>query len=85
MGITADRLQEKLDSSKGLSAKERADFEADIKATRAAAVEGLSAPKPVNPKNPYRYIMRLTLDDQMAINTAFQKQYTANLQKRTQQ
>ncbi|HEX5419149.1 MAG TPA: hypothetical protein VFY39_04050 [Gammaproteobacteria bacterium] len=70
--------------SAGFSAKERADFVADIRATRDAAAEGLSQPKPVDPKNPYRTVGRLSLDDQMAINTEFQSKYIAYLQKCTQ-
>lgn len=85
MTLTADKMQQKLDNTHGLSAKERADFVADIKATRAAAAADSSSPKPVDPKNPYRYITRLTMDDQMAINKEFQAQYVAYLQKCTKQ
>lgn len=81
--VMADRLQQKLDDSHGLSAKERADFVADIKAARVAAAEGLYQPKPVDPKNPGRVMMRLNEDDQLAINAEFQKKYVAYLQQCT--
>ena len=58
--IMADKMQQRLNSSKGLSAKERADFEADIKATRDAADKKLDYAPPVDPKNPNRAMMRLT-------------------------
>lgn len=81
--VTADRLQQKLEDSHGLSAAQRADFEADIEATRAAAAQGLYQPKPVDPKNPGRAMMRLNEADQLAISADFQKKYIAYLQKCT--
>jgi hypothetical protein len=80
LSIMADRLQQKLASSQGLSAKERADFEADIKATRDAAAKGLNQVPPVDPGNPQRVLMRLTTQDQMDVATEFGKQYMARVQ-----
>ena len=48
----ADKMQQRLDASKALSAKERAEFEADIKATRDAADQKLDSAPPVDPKIP---------------------------------
>lgn len=76
----ADRLQQKLNTSQGLSAKERADFEADIRATRAAAAKGLEPVPPVDSSNPDRAMMRLSFQDQMAIATEYSKDYMAAMQ-----
>jgi hypothetical protein len=80
LGMMADKMQKKLDTSQGLSAKDRADFEADIKATRDAAQKGLDMPPPVDPSNPNRAMMRLTTQDQMDIAKEFGNQYMALMQ-----
>jgi len=77
--ITADAMQRKLDASPGLSAKERQEFEADIQAARASADKGLDQIEPVDPKNPYRALQRLEMQDQMDIATEFGKQYTQQM------
>jgi hypothetical protein len=64
--LMADYMQRSLDAAQGLSAKERSEFEADIKATRDAATAGLDMPPPVDPANPMRAMMRLTPEQQMA-------------------
>jgi hypothetical protein len=78
--IMADKMQQRLNSSKGLSAKERADFEADIKATRDAADKKLDYAPPVDPKNPNRAMMRLTAQEQLEVTTEFSNQYLAQMQ-----
>jgi hypothetical protein len=80
LSIVADKMQQRLDSSKGLSAKERADFEADIKATRDAADQKLDYAPPVDPRNPNRAIMRLTAQDQTELITEFSNRYLAAMQ-----
>jgi hypothetical protein len=80
LSLMADKMQQHLNSSKGLSAKERADFEADIKATRDAADKKLDYAPPVDPKNPNRAMMRLTAQEQMDVTTEFSKQYLAQMQ-----
>ncbi|MGA9040787.1 MAG: hypothetical protein WB421_09650 [Terriglobales bacterium] len=80
LSILADKMQQKLDASKGLSAKEHADFEADIKATRDAADQNLTSAPPVDPKNPTRAMMRLTAQEQMEVTTEFSKRYLAAIQ-----
>jgi hypothetical protein len=67
LNLQADYMQRVLDGSPSLAAKERADFEADIKAVRAAAVAGLDMPAPVDPANPFRGMMRLPAEMQMAM------------------
>ena len=80
LSIMADKMQQRLDASKGLSAKERADFEADIKATRDAADQKLDYAPPVDPKNPNRAMMRLTAQDQTELITEFSNRYLATMQ-----
>jgi hypothetical protein len=80
LSLMADKLQQKLDSSQGLSAQDRADFEADIKATRDAAAKGLDQVPPVDPNNPNRVMMRLSFQDQMDIATEYSKKYMALMQ-----
>ncbi len=80
MSIMADKMQQKLNASKGLSAKERADFEADIKATRDAADQKLDSAPPVDPKNPNRAMMRLTAQEQIDVTTEFSNRYLAVMQ-----
>jgi len=64
--IVADYMQRNLDAAKGLSAKDRGEFEADIQATRSAAAAGLPMAPPLDPANPMRGINRLTPEQQMA-------------------
>jgi hypothetical protein len=80
LSIMADKMQQKLNASKGLSAKERADFEADIKATRDAADQKLDYAPPVDPKNPNRAMMRLTAQEQMEVTTEFSNRYLTTMQ-----
>jgi len=80
LSIMADKMQQRLDSSKGLSAKERADFEADIKAMRDAADQKLDYAPPVDPKNPNRALMRLTPQEQLDVTMEFSNQYMAQMQ-----
>ncbi len=67
LNIQADYMQRKLDGSAGLPAAERAAFEADINAVRSAAAAGLNMPAPVDPANPFRAMMRLSTEEQMAM------------------
>ena len=80
LSIMADKMQQRLNASKGLSAKERADFEADIKATRDAADQKLDSAPPVDPKNPNRAMMRLTAQEQIDVTTEFSNRYLAAMQ-----
>src|SRR5207302_10203088 len=80
MSIMADKMQQRLNASKGLSAKDRADFEADIKATRDAADNKLDYAPPVDPKNPNRAMMRLTAQDQIDVTTESSNRYPAGMQ-----
>ena len=78
--MMADKMQKRFDTSQGLSAKARADFEADIKATRDAAHKGLDMAAPLDPSNPNRALMRLTTQDQLDIAKEFGNQYMALMQ-----
>jgi hypothetical protein len=80
LSLMADKMQQRLDTSKGLSPKERADFEADIKATRDASDQKLDYAPPVDPKNPSRAMMRLTAQDQTELITEFSNRYLASMQ-----
>jgi len=80
LSIMADKMQQRLDSSKGLSPRERADFAADIKATRDAAAQKLDYAPPVDPSKPNRALMRLTSQDQVEMTTEFSNQYLAKMQ-----
>jgi hypothetical protein len=80
LSIMADKMQQRLNASKGLSAKERTDFEADIKATRDAADQKLDSAPPVDPKNPNRALMRLTAQEQLEVTTEFSNRYLATMQ-----
>jgi hypothetical protein len=80
LSIMADKMQQKLNASKGLSVKERTDFEADIKATRDAADQKLDSAPPVDPKNPNRALMRLTTQEQLEVTTEFSNRYLATMQ-----
>jgi hypothetical protein len=66
--IMADLMEKRMNEKK-LSGKERADWEADIASLREFAETGEgSMPKPVDPSNPMRSMMRLTdPNDQLAI------------------
>ena len=80
LSVMADKMQQKLNASKGLSVKERTDFEADIKATRDAADQKLDSAPPVDPKNPNRALMRLTAQEQLEVTTEFSNRYLATMQ-----
>ena len=80
LSLVADKMQQRLDSSKGLSAKERSDFQADIQAARDAAAKKLDYAPPVDPRNPNRALMRLTSQDQMDINTQYSQQLISLMQ-----
>ncbi len=66
--LTAQVLQRKLAQSSNLSAQERGNMEADIQWLNAKA-DGQRVPAP-DPKNPQRYLLELTDDEQMEISGA---------------
>jgi hypothetical protein len=79
LSIQADHMQKNLASSTGLSAKDKADYEADIRSVRDAAAAGQQTAAPVDPANPNRALMRLTLQDQMAMSTEFGTEYAQKM------
>lgn len=81
MTMRADAMQKKLDAATGLSAQERADFEADIRSIREAAAAGQQLPQPIDPANPMRAFSRLTAQEQMAIVQDFSAQAAQFIQQ----
>ena len=69
--IQAEYMQRNLDAAQGLSAQQRSEFEADIRATREAAASGLQMAVPIDPANPMRAMMRLTPEQQTAAATEY--------------
>lgn len=81
MTMRADAMQKKLDAASGLSAKERADFEADIRSIREAGAAGQALPQPIDPANPMRAFSRLSPQEQMEIIQQFSAQAVALIQQ----
>jgi hypothetical protein len=69
--LMAEYMQRNLDSAQGLSAKDRSEFEADIRSTREAAAAGMDMAPPLDPTNPFRAMMRLTPEQQVAHATEY--------------
>jgi len=72
--LMADKMEQGLNAATSLTAKQRADWQADIAATRRAAEQRLQMVEAVDPSNPYRFMTWLSNDDQMAIGTQFATQ-----------
>lgn len=66
--VTADTLQAKLDSSKGVSDQKRQEWEEDIAAWREAAQAGKDSPNPPDPDNPYRWYDYVSNAERSQIN-----------------
>ena len=79
LAMMADRMQKNLDAATGLSAKDKSDYQADIRSVRDAAEQGLQMPNPVDPANPMRAMARLSAEEQLAMGTEFSQQYTQQL------
>ena len=79
LSIQADHMQQNLAAATGLSGKDKADYEADIRSVREAGAAGQQTVAPVDPANPNRAMMRLTLQDQMAMSTEFGTQYAQKM------
>jgi hypothetical protein len=79
LSIMADHLQHNLDAATGLSAKDKADYLADIKSVRDAAAAGRQMPAPVDSANPMRAMTRLTPQDQMTMASEFGTQYAQKM------
>ncbi len=78
--LIAQALQRKLDNASGLSAKERAELQADAQAAWISAGKGLDYIEPPDPKNPYGAERHLTTQEQMEINNEYIKQYAQLMQ-----
>jgi hypothetical protein len=79
LSLLAEFLQKRLDASQGLTAQQRAEFEADIKSAQEGAAKGLDMPPPVDPANPMRAMMRLTPQDQVAYGESFGARYVQEM------
>ena len=77
--MMAEHMQKSLDASTRLSAKDKADHQADIKSMRDAAAAGAQMPAPVDPANPMRTESRLPPQEQMAVATQFSTEYPAKM------
>ncbi|MBP9866330.1 MAG: hypothetical protein KBC91_08025 [Candidatus Omnitrophica bacterium] len=77
--VIAQMLQKKLDASPNLSAKERAEFQADIMAAYAAAGQGLQQVLSTDPMNPYKIEQRLSAEEQAEVNTQYTQQMTQTM------
>jgi hypothetical protein len=74
--VMADVMEERM-KKVNPTGKAKAEWEGDIASLRAAYDQGLAQPNPVDLENPTRYMTRLTMDDQMALNN----QYAARSQE----
>jgi hypothetical protein len=72
--MMADKMQEHLAGGAGLTAQQRTDLEADIRAVRAAADQGAAQPAAVDAANPYRFMTWLTNDEQTKIGADYAAQ-----------
>jgi hypothetical protein len=79
LSIMADHMQHNLDAATGLSARDKSDFQADIRSVRDAAAAGQQTPAPVDPANPMRAMMRLTPQDQITMSSEFGTQYAQKM------
>ena len=79
LSIMADLMQKNMATSTGLSGKDKADYEADIRSVREAAAAGQQTFASADPANPNRAMMRLSLQDQMAMSTEFGTQYAQKM------
>jgi len=69
--LMADKMQQRLDESSGLTAQQKADYAADIGALRRAAEQGLAQPEAVDPANAYRFMTWLSAEDQAAVGMQY--------------
>ena len=69
--IIAEKLEQKLAASGNISAQERTNWEADIAAVRETLNTKAMMPAAVDPSNPMRYMLRLSSQDQLTINTEY--------------
>ena len=81
--LIAQALQRKLENTPGLSAKERAELQADMQAAWVSAGKGLDRIESADPKNPYRAEQHLSPQDHMEINNEYAKQYMQIVQNCT--
>ena len=81
--VMADQMQAKM-ATLDLSAQERQDWEADIAVVKQAQQGGATMPQSPDPKNPMRFMMRLSSEEQLAMNTEIMERTTKMQQECTQ-
>jgi len=67
-GLMADKIQAKV---AGAGTDQRAKMEADVKALRTAAEQGLAQPPATDPANPYRFMTWLSNEENAAVATEY--------------
>lgn len=77
--IIAQTLQKKLDADPNMSAKDRAELQADIMAAYAAAGQGLQQIVSTDPQNPYKVEQRLSPQEQLEVNNQYTQQMTQTM------
>jgi|GEM_PF-1094779 len=75
--VVAQKLESKMQAIPNLSAQDRQAWEADIAAVREADTKALMMPVSPDPSQPMRYMMRLTQEEQMAVNQEYAVQSQA--------
>jgi hypothetical protein len=73
--ITADMLEAKLKTAPNLTVEQRAAWQADIAAVRAAQAAGTDTVASPDPKEPNRYLSHLTTDEQTELNRQYGQFY----------
>jgi hypothetical protein len=82
--MMADKMQQRLSGDSKLTAQQRTDLEADIRALRAASEQGAAMPAAADAANPYRFMTWLTTDEQTQIGAQYAQQAPAFMAKCTQ-
>ncbi len=73
--ITGDMLENKLKGATGVSATDRARWQEDLTAVRAAQTAGSDDVKSPDPKDAHRYLNHLTRDEQTELNRQYGEYY----------
>ncbi|HEX5048581.1 MAG TPA: hypothetical protein VFX89_15815 [Gammaproteobacteria bacterium] len=73
--VMADKMQAKM-TALNPSGQERQDWEADIAVVKQAQAGGATMPQSPDPKNPMRFMMRLSSEEQLAMNNEVMEKTT---------
>jgi hypothetical protein len=75
--LMADKVQGKLATGAGLTAEQRSNMEADLRALRTAAEQNLPQPPAVDSANPYRFMTWLSNEENVAVGADYAAQAPA--------